>query len=96
MTGQKGERFYFEGPANPGRVDVNQIAVELFLKKNKRFVSYDSAWTELQAIWSHLSVPNQRIARAKLLRHFESRPSSVSPDEWQHRIRQSESPWHIK
>ncbi len=96
MTGQKGERFYFEGPAEPRGVDVNQIAVELFLKKNKIFVSYDSAWTEMEAIWSRLSPPNQRIARAKALRHFEIRPSSVSSDEWQDRMRSSEDSWRIR
>jgi len=96
MTGQKGEVFYFEGPADPSGIDINQVAVELFLKKNKRFVSYDSAWTEVQAIWSGLSQANQRIARAKVLRHFDSRPSSVSSDEWQDRIRWSESQWHIR
>lgn len=96
MTGQKGERFYFEGPADPSGVDINQIAVELFLRKNKRFVSYDSAWTEMEAIWSGLSQPNQRIARAKALHHFDVKPSSVSSDEWQDRIRWSESQWRIR
>jgi hypothetical protein len=76
MTGQEGEVFYFEGPADPSGIDINQVAVELFLKKNERFVSYDSAWTEIQAIWSGLSQANQRIARAKVLRHFDSRPSA--------------------
>jgi hypothetical protein len=96
MTGQKGERFYFEGPADPTGVDINQIAVELFLKKNKRFISYESAWTEMETMWSKLSQPNQRIARAKALRHFELRPSSVSSEEWGNRIRWSESQWRIK
>ena len=96
MTGQKGEVFYFEGPADPGRIDVNEVAVELFLKKNPRFVSYDSAWAEVQAIWSGLSDTNQRIARAKALRHFDSRPSSVSSEDWEDRIRRSESPWRIR
>jgi hypothetical protein len=96
LTGQKGERFYFEGPAEPRGVDINQIAVELFLKKNRIFVSYDSAWAEMEAIWSKLSQPNQRIARAKALRQFDLRPSSVSSDEWQDRMRWSESLWRIR
>jgi hypothetical protein len=96
MTGQKGEVFYFEGPADPSGIDINQVAVELFLKGNRTFVFYDSAWTEVQAIWSSLSPVNQRIARAKALRHFESRPSGVSREEWEDRIRRSESQWHIR
>jgi hypothetical protein len=96
MTGQRGEVFYFEGPADPSGIDINQVAVELFLKKNRKFVAYDSAWTEVQAIWSGLSRANQRIARAKALRHFESKPGGVSSEEWEDRIRQSESQWHIR
>jgi hypothetical protein len=96
MTGQQGEVFYFEGPADPSGIDINEVAVELFLKKNAKFVSYDSAWTDVQAIWSSLSQVNQRIARAKALRHFESRPTGVLPEEWDDRIRRSESRWHIR
>lgn len=48
LTGKGGEVFYFEGPADPGGIDINQVAVELFMKKNRKFVSYDSAWAEVQ------------------------------------------------
>ena len=96
LTGKGGEVFYFEGPADPGGIDINQVAVELFMKKNRKFVSYDSAWAEVQGIWTNLSHTNQRIARAKALRHFESRPSGVLPEEWDDRVLRSESQWHIR
>jgi hypothetical protein len=96
MTGQRGEVFYFEGPANPGTIDINRIADELFLKKNKQYVSQDSAWSEVQAIWSGLTETNQRIAKAKALRHFDARPSSVSTEDWEHRFANSERPWHTR
>jgi len=96
-TGQKGERLFFEGPADPpSGIDGRQVAEELFFKGRKKFVFYDPAWIEVQTIWSGLSQANQRIARAKALRHFESRPNSVTAEEWEDRVRRSESQWHVE
>ena len=96
-TGRKGERLFFEGPADPpSGINGQQVAEELFFKGRKKFTFYDSAWIELQTIWSGLSHANQGIARAKALRYFESRPNSVAPEEWEDRLRRSQDQWHVQ
>jgi len=95
--GRRGETLYFEGPADPPNgINAQQVAEELFFKARKKFVFYDAAWIDVQRIWSGLSEANQRVARAKALLYFESRPSSVAPEEWEDRVRRSKGQWRVQ
>jgi len=96
LSGPKGELLFVEGPADPHTSEVERIVTDLYQKKNKQYVSHDSAWIEVQAMWSGLTWDNQQIAEAKALREFDSKPSSASSSDWDYRFRKSKGQWQIQ
>jgi hypothetical protein len=96
FSGPKGELFFVEGPSGSDPSELKWLVDELYQKRNKRYVSYDWAWAEIEGAWSSLTWHNRRIAEARALRQFDSRPSGVSLSDWDNRFRGSEERWQVQ
>lgn len=96
LSGPKGERLVVEGPATPSTSEIERIVWQLHQTERKQYVSLDSAWTEVQTIWADLTWRNQRIAEAKALRKFDSKPGSASSYDWDSRFRTSKDQWQVQ
>jgi hypothetical protein len=96
LEGPEKKLFFIEGPLGTGDAELTKIASELFGSNRSKYVSTETAWLQVQTVWYGLTTENQRIARAKSLLSFESKPEELSDTEWSLRAVASRSSWRFE
>ena len=96
ISGPKGELLFLDGPANRDANEIGAIAAELFSSSRDRYLAANSAWAEVRGISTNLLPSNRRIAEAKALRQFDTKPDAALQQQWASRFPDGNESWRIE